>query len=175
MPESNRVPTAEEIMVRSLVTFRPDTTVSEAIATLLAKRISGGPVTDDEGRVVGFLSERDCLRVLSSDDFYAGDQQGLGLVDHLMTRECVTIAPDTDVYGIAHYFLTKGFRKLPVVSDGMLVGQVSRRDVLRLIDRMGEERTNRKHYPDYREPEKLFIAKGPGARGSSRAATRSVV
>ncbi len=170
MPEIHRMPTAQQIMVTSLVTFRPDTPIGEAIRVLLTKKISGAPVIDDEGRLVGVLSELDCLRVLSSDEFYAGEQEGQGRVESFMTRDCTTISPDTDVYGIAHYFLTEGLRRLPVVDRGLLVGQVSRRDVLGLIDRMSAKRTDRKHYPDYREPEKLFIP-----RGSSRAATRSVV
>ncbi len=170
MPESHRMPTAQEIMVTSVVTFRPSTPIAEAIRILLTKKISGAPVTDADGRLLGVLSELDCLRVLSSDEFYAGEQEGQGRVENFMTVDCTTITPDTDLYGIAHYFLTKGLRRLPVVDEGRLVGQVSRRDVLALIDQMSARRTDRKHYPDYREPEKLFIP-----RGSSRAATRSVV
>ncbi|MDH4016337.1 MAG: CBS domain-containing protein [Actinomycetota bacterium] len=170
MPEAHRVPTAEQIMVTSLITFRPETNIGDAIAVLLSKQISGAPVTDSDGRLVGVLSELDCLRVLSSDEFYAGDQEGMGRVENFMTRDCTTITPDTDLYGIAHYFLTKGLRRLPVVSGAKLVGQVSRRDVLGLIDRMSRQRTDRKHYPDYREPGKVFIP-----TGSSRAATRSIV
>jgi len=157
-------------MVTSLITFGPDTPLVEAMGVLLSKQISGAPVVDAEGRLVGMLSELDCLRVLSSDEFYAGDQEGMGHVRDFMTRDCTTITPDTDLYGIAHYFLTKGVRRLPVVDRGLLVGQVSRRDVLRLIDEMSRKRTDRKRYPDYREPEKLFMP-----TGSSRGATRSVV
>ena len=167
-----RIPTAQEIMVRSLVTFTPETPLPEAMSVLLAKRISGAPVVDGEGRLVGMLSELDCLRVLSSDEFYAGDQEGMGRVEAFMTQMAVTITPDTDIYGIAHYFLTKGVRRLPVVEpDGRLIGQVSRRDVLRLIDEMSRKRLSKgRRYPDYREPEKLSVP-----RGSSRAATRSYV
>ena len=88
-------------------------------------------------------------------------------LDDLNVEFCL---PDTDLYGIAHYFLTKGVRRLPVVQDGKLLGQVTRRDVLRLIDQMSRARLSRKHYPDYREPEKLSVP-----RGSSRGATRSFV
>lgn len=170
MPETHRVPTAEQIMTTSLITFRPETPISEAMSVLLGKRISGAPVIDDEGRLEGILSELDCLRVLSSDEFYADDQEGMGRVRDFMTRKCTTITPATDLYGIAHYFLTKGMRRLPVVDGERLVGQVSRRDVLALIDQMSRQRTDRKRYPDYRAPEKLFVP-----TSSSRGATRSVV
>jgi CBS domain-containing protein len=157
-------------MVTSLVTFSPETPLSEAMSVLLAKRVSGAPVVDADGLLVGMLSELDCLRVLSSDEFYAGDHEGMGRVEAFMTPMAVTITPDTDVYGIAHYFLTKGVRRLPVVdADGRLIGQVSRRDLLRFIEEMSRKRLSAgKHYPDYREPEKLSVPKG-----SFRAATRS--
>ena len=158
---THRVPTAQEIMVTSLVTLRPGMLLTDAMALLLSKRVSGAPVVDDEGRLVGMLSELDCLRVLSSDEFYAGDQEGMGRVADFMTEMAVTITPDTDLYGIAHYFLTKGVRRLPVIRDGKLIGQVSRRDVLRQVDETARKRATRKRYPDYREPEKLSV---PGMR-----------
>lgn len=154
---NHRVPTAREIMVTSLVTFKPDMPLSSAMAVLLSKRISGAPVVDDDGMLIGMLSELDCLRVLSSDVFYANDQEELGRVEQYMTEMAVTISPDTDLYGIAHYFLTKGVRRLPVLERGKLIGQVSRRDVLRLIDEVCRKRSSRKHYPDYREPAKLSV------------------
>jgi len=175
MPETHRVsnhhvPTAQEVMRTSPITLKPETPLAEAMAVLLSKRISGAPVIDDDGLLIGMLSELDCLRVLSSDAFHADEHEGLGLVEQYMTEMAVTISPDTDLYGIAHYFLTKGVRRLPVVQDGKLLGQVTRRDVLRLIDQMSRARLSRKHYPDYREPEKLSVP-----RGSSRGATRSFV
>lgn len=167
---TQRVPTAQEIMVTALVTLRPETPLADAISLLLTRRISGAPVVDEKGMLAGMLSEVDCLRVLSSDGFYSGDEQGVALVRDFMTEMAVTIAPDTDLYGIAHYFLTKGVRRLPVVEAGRLVGQVSRRDVLRSIQQLSRKRlTSRKRYPDYREPEKLNVP-----TGSSRAVTRPI-
>jgi CBS domain-containing protein len=148
---SHRMPTAQEIMVTSLITFRPRTSIFSAIRTLISKRISGAPVIDDEGRMVGMLSELDCLRVLSSDEFYNGQQEEAGLVKDFMTEVGQSIPEDMDVYAIAHYFLTTSIRRLPVVAKGRLVGQVSRRDVLKSIEEMSKKRL-RKHYPDYREP-----------------------
>ena len=141
-------------MTSSVITFFPYTPIFEAIRTLLSKQISGAPVVDEDGRVVGVLSELDCLRMLSSDEFYAGQQEEAGVAQNFMTAVGKTIPPTLGIYAIAHYFLTKGIRRLPVVDGEQLVGQVSRRDVLGLIDRMSRRRTDRKHYPDYREPEK---------------------
>jgi CBS domain-containing protein len=140
-------------MATSLITFRPEMSIFEAIRILLNKQISGGPVIDGEGRVIGVLSEHDCLRILSSDEFYAGQQEEAGLVRDFMTEAGRTITPEMGVYAIAHYFLTTPIRRLPVVDHGKLVGQVSRRDVLRAIDDLAKKRApQQKHYPDYREP-----------------------
>jgi CBS domain-containing protein len=140
-------------MATSLITFRPEISIFEAIRILLHKQISGGPVIDGEGRVIGVLSEHDCLRILSSDEFYAGQQEEAGLVRDFMTEAGRTITPEMGVYAIAHYFLTTPIRRLPVVDHGKLVGQVSRRDVLRAIDDLAKKRApQQKHYPDYREP-----------------------
>jgi CBS domain-containing protein len=152
MSEPQRVPTAQEIMATSLITFRPEMSIFEAIRILISKQISGGPVVDAEGLVVGVLSELDCLRVLSSDEFYAGHQEEAGLVRDFMTAAGRTITPEMGVYAIAHYFLTMPIRRLPVVDNGRLVGQVSRRDVLKAIEELAKKRAPHKHYPDYREP-----------------------
>ncbi len=66
--------------------------------------------------------------------------------------EFETLGPDCDIYMLADYFRTKLLRRFPIVEDERLLGQVSRRDVLRGIEEMRRKRTPRKHYPDYREP-----------------------
>jgi CBS domain-containing protein len=150
--DTQRVLTARDIMSKTLVTFTPETSIYEAIRTLIQRRISGAPVVSSDGQMLGVLSEHDCLRVLSSDQFYAGEQGETGLVRDFMTEPILTIPPDLDIYGVAHYFLNSPVRRLPVVEGGTLVGQVSRRDVLRGIDEISRKRLPRKSYPDYRSP-----------------------
>lgn len=152
MNEPHRTLTATDIMTMPVITFRPETSIFQAIHTLLRRQISGAPVVNDANEVVGVLSELDCLRVLSSDEFYSGQQEEAGMVRDFMTAAGQTIPPDMEIYGIAHYFLTKSVRRLPVVREGKLLGQVSRRDVLQGIEAMSRKRLPRKHYPDYREP-----------------------
>jgi CBS domain-containing protein len=157
MPDSKRAPTARDIMATSLVTLRAEDSIFHAIRVLLTRKISGAPVVDDEGRMVGVLSELDCLRVLSSDEFYAGHQEEAGTVGHFMTGAFRTIPPDLDLYAIAHYFLTTPIRRLPVVEGDRLVGQVSRRDVLRGIQRMAAQRGAQRR-PDLREISRSWSA-----------------
>ena len=140
MAKNREILTAREIMTRSLVTFSPDLSIFDAMSVLMNKGISGAPVVDDSEKLVGMLSELDCLRVLSSEEFYADEQEEGGCVRDFMTRPHQSIGPHLGIYAIAHYFLTTAARRLPVVVEGRLLGQVSRRDVLRGIELMRRKR-----------------------------------
>jgi len=124
---------AADCMVRELVTVRPDTDAYDAIALLLKHRISGMPVVDESGRLVGMLSERDCLKTLLDSEYH---NMPTAKVEDLMSTELKTIGPDTGIVEIASLFLHAPFRRLPVLDKGRLVGQVSRKDVLRAIQQM---------------------------------------
>lgn len=124
---------AADCMVRELVTVRPETDAYDAIALLLKHRISGMPVVDESGKLVGMLSERDCLKTLLDAEYH---NMPTAKVKDLMTREVKTITPDTGIVEIASLFLNAPFRRLPVLDKGRLVGQVSRKDVLRAIQEM---------------------------------------
>ena len=150
-PHHNHVPTARDIMTHSLVTFRPDSNIFDAIKKLVSRRISGAPVVDESGHIVGVLSELDCLNVLASDEFH-DDDHSASVVSEYMSTAFETAAPETDIYRLAQDFLNTPVRRFPVVENGVLLGQVSLSDVLRGIEEMRKKRTPRKHYPDYREP-----------------------
>jgi CBS domain-containing protein len=111
--------------------------MAEAIALLLKHGISGAPVIDGPSRLIGMLSEADCMRPLVSSRFHSQGSPHDQLVEAIMSRDLTIIAPDTDIYSIADRFLSDGLRRLPVVSQGELMGQVSRRDVLQAIQNMG--------------------------------------
>jgi len=153
MREPNRILTAQDQMTTSLITFRPDHTILDAIQVLTKNGVSGGPVIDDEGRLVGILSELDCLRMLASDEFYQEEKEEEGaVVEQYMTPGFKTIPPELGIYAISHYFLTLPIRRLPVVAGEQLLGQLSRRDVLRGMEEMSRKRLVRKRYPDYLKP-----------------------
>jgi len=152
MREPNPFLTARDLMTTNLLVFRPEQTLLEAIESLIKRSVSGAPVVDEQGRMIGMLSELDCLRMLATDEFYFQQQEEGALVKQFMSTGGRTVPPDLGIYAISHYFLTSPLRRLPVVEHEKLIGQVSRRDVLRGMEEMSRTRLVRKRYPDYREP-----------------------
>ncbi len=124
-----RIPRAKDFMIKDVITFHPDTDVYEAIHILLERKISGTPIVQDD-KIVGVLSEKDCLRILANGKFH--ELPG-GSVSNYMSTPVHTIHPDADIFAVADIFLKNHFRRVPVVKDGKLVGQISRRDILRAI------------------------------------------
>jgi CBS domain-containing protein len=116
-----------DYMSRKLVTFNPRTNVVEALGAILDHGISGAPVVDEEGRLVGMLSEVDVMRIVMQDSYY---DEGNGIVADYMCTDVDIVDPDVDIYSLTERFLNERRRRYPVVKDGKLVGQISRRDVL---------------------------------------------
>ena len=124
---------AADIMTKKLITFTPDTQVLKAIDKLISYRISGAPVLDDNGNIIGMLSEIDCMQTFVQSAYH--NEIG-GLVKDFMSLEVKTITSFIGIVDLAEFFLETHFRRLPVVDNGKLVGQVSRRDVLRAIQKL---------------------------------------
>lgn len=128
-------PTARDCMTTSLTTFRPAQTLREVIRILLARGISGGPVVDHDGCLVGMISEMDCLRAVAAGAYDNEPFERSRLVAETMSRDCVTIDPSADIYKMAQLFDQHAVRRLPVLDGATLIGQVSRRDILAMIER----------------------------------------
>ena len=121
-----------DIMATQLVTFTPDLNIHQAIHVLLDKRISGAPVVDEAGKLVGVLSKKDCLKIVYSTAYH---QDRGGPVSEYMSTDVHTLDETVDVAVAAEHFVHSTYRRFPVVRDGKLVGQVSRHDILKsLID-----------------------------------------
>lgn len=119
-----------EYMAANLITMTPGMEVMRAIRMLVEHRISGAPVIDAQGDLVGLLSEQDCMRVALDAGYH--DHHG-GRVADFMTRVVHTVDADASVLELAQYFIDAPYRRYPVVDHGRLVGQISRRDVLRAL------------------------------------------
>lgn len=125
----------KDYMVASLITFTPDMDVMEAIDILVKNRISGAPVIDDRGNLVGLLSEKDCMKVAVQAGYY--EELG-GRVEDFMTTQVITVESESNVLDLAKMFIEKSPRRYPVVEDNRLVGQISRRDALRAFMEMNK-------------------------------------
>jgi len=120
----------KDIMTKKLITFQPDMRVLAAIESLLKHKISGAPVVDENGNLIGVLSEIDCMSTIIQDLYYSDSG---GSVEDFMSTEITTVNSEMGLVDLAEIFQKKHFRRLPVVDNGILVGQVSRRDVLKAI------------------------------------------
>jgi len=123
--------TVKDYMSGKLVTFAPDTDVLDAIHELLQHRISGAPVVDNFGNLVGMLSEFDCMKVVLTSGYHG--EPG-GPVSDLMVTDVKTVDASMSIMDIAQLFMESGLRRYPVLMDNRLVGQISRRDVLRALE-----------------------------------------
>jgi len=121
---------AKDFMVTNLVTLRPEMDIMEAIRILVDHSISGAPVIDQLGNLVGILSEKDCLNVALKAGYH--DEWG-GQVKEYMNPDISTIDADTSILDVASYFINAPYRRYPVMQENRLVGQISRRDVLKAL------------------------------------------
>ncbi len=128
--------TAADYMAANLVTFTPDMPVLDAIHQLLEKRISGAAVVDEHGELVGMLSEKDCIKIALSSGYH-GDVGGR--VAEYMANDVETIDAGMSIIDLAQKFLRSHYRRFPVMDDNRMIGQISRRDVLRALEELARD------------------------------------
>jgi CBS domain-containing protein len=118
---------AKQVMKRNVVSVSPDATVEETIRLLRQLDISGAPVVDGDGMLVGIISDFALLGVVYEPGLRTAP------VAELMTRDVLNVDEDTRLDEIADLFIGHRIRRVPVVRDGRLVGVVSRPDLLRHV------------------------------------------
>ena len=122
-----------DYMTGALVTLSPETDVLDAIEVLLQNDISGAPVVNDKGELIGMLSEFDCMKIALHAGYH-GDWGGP--VSEYMTTGTETVDADMNLMDLAQRVLDTQYRRFPVVQRQRLVGQISRSDVLRALGRI---------------------------------------
>jgi len=127
--------TVADYMARDLVYFQPDQEIGDAIDIMLKKRVSGGPVLNEKRELVGVLSEKDCLKVLLQSSYH-NIPSGKGKVKDYMSENVKTVDINTDIITVANDFLNSFFRRMPVTDNGIVRGQISRRDVMKATQKM---------------------------------------
>lgn len=141
-----------DLMSRGVLTASPDTPLKEAAQLLASKGISGLPVVDGTGAVVGVLSEADIVVKAGSEapragllgwlvepDFDFHDKIAAQTVGEAMSAPAVTITPGKQVHEAARLMVAESVNRLPVVEDGRLVGILTRADVVKAFTRTDEE------------------------------------
>ena len=131
-PNVTQYETIEKYMVplSHIVTFKPEQPIQEVIATIIEKKISGAPVLDDQNHLVGMISEKDCLRLIVDQAYHNMPAETRRVSDY-MTPKVQTLSPKTNIVEAAMEFLNSPIRRFPIVENGRLVGQVSRRHILK--------------------------------------------
>lgn len=122
-------------MSTDLVTLDADMDIMRAAHKLISHGISGAPVLDHSGKLVGVLTERDLMRVAMQAEYYAIPG---GLVSEFMSHNPQAVSPQASILEVAQMFIDGRFHRYPVVEGGSLVGVISRSDVMQAMG---------KHYP----------------------------
>jgi CBS domain-containing protein len=114
------------------VTFTSKMTVAEAVERLLQTKQTGGPVIDNDNKVIGFLSEQDCLVQMIESSYY---REQVAHVKDIMKNEVLAIKPYFSVIELAQKMMVERLKVYPVVDDdGYLLGTITRSALLHAID-----------------------------------------
>ncbi len=115
-----------EIMTRPVISAKMNTTLRDIALQMVSNQYSGMPVTGDNGKLIGIVTEIDILRALND-----GKELARSTAGDVMTTEVVTAKPDIPITEAISVMENFNIIRLPVVKDGRLVGVVSRGDILR--------------------------------------------
>ena len=118
-----------DIMSHKLVLFTPDESIHDVMKKFIKYRVSGGPVVNSYGKLVGIISEADCMKEISDSRYF-----NMPILDktvkHFMTNNVQTIDVSTSVFDAASLFFKTKKRRFPVINKDKLVGQISRKDIV---------------------------------------------
>ena len=128
-----------DFMTKKLITFTPEDSMHLVIETLVKHGISGGPVVDKKGQLIGVISEGDCLKQVVRGK-YLNSPEMMGTVGDFMTANPNCVSPEENILEVAKKFLELRVRRFPVLENGKLVGQISQRDVMAAIQNLEHER-----------------------------------
>lgn len=120
-------------MNTSVITIGQKEDICEAMRMMALNNITGLPVVDDDGTLVGIITEKDILVLLCNNLEEERLDSTVGQVGEFMTRHVVCFHPQDDLRDVAECLSTNNFRRVPILDQGKLVGIVSRRDVIRYI------------------------------------------
>ena len=119
----------KDIMTTNLVLFTVEQSIHEVMNSFIKNKISGGPVVDDRGKLIGVISEGDCMKEVSDSRYF-----NMPILDksvgHFMTKEVETLPASMTLFDAASRFHETSRRRFPVLDNNKLVGQISRKDIV---------------------------------------------
>lgn len=125
------MPKIRDYMDTEVPTLEPETPIMKAVDFLLEHRVTGAPVVDADGKLVGIITETDLLKLATEG--IRGEPPTDASVAEYMTTDILTVTPTVDIYYVAGMFLANKFRRLPVVENDTIVGAITRFDLLRVV------------------------------------------
>ena len=130
MSASTHLPLVSDFMDKSFATLTPETPMQHAIRLLVKKKLTGVLVVDaqNQKQLLGVLSETDCLKILLRHGFDRFPDDMVRSYMHPVPR---TVESGLDIIRASQIFIDNPFRRLAVVDDGKLVGQITRRDIVK--------------------------------------------
>lgn len=119
----------QDYMTENLITFRKDQYVVEVMEVLVNNKISGAPVVNERNELEGVISDGDCMKQISESRYYnmpIGDMK----IEQYMETDVTTIDKNMNIFDCASLFYKHDCRRFPILEDGKLIGQISRKDIL---------------------------------------------
>ncbi len=124
----------KDYMNANPTTVTPDTSIEDVAKLTLKHKLSGVLVADADKNFLGMISELDCLRVMSDNLYHDGRNAPVHTAKDIMTKEVTTASPNAQLFDVVTSMLNQGQRRRPVVQDDKLVGQVTCRQLLKIIN-----------------------------------------
>ncbi len=114
------------------VHFSSTTSVEEVVKSLIKNKLVGAPVLDNNKQLIGFISEKDCLKQMVNDSYYSQDHQ---VAQDIMRKNPLSVSPNASIIELASEMLGPRPKLFPVVDDGQVVGIITRADVLKALSK----------------------------------------
>ncbi len=155
----------KDVMETDVITVKPDTSVRDVASLMSQHQLSALPVVDDEGRIIGIVSEKDLIYRLASPHLPPHIELLGGIIflenpfemkkeiekmtavsaKEIMTHQVLTVSPDTDVGEVATLMVEKDINGLPVVEEGKIIGIVTRHDLLLALSKRAVKVENKEN------------------------------
>ena len=120
----------KDYMVQQPPKVKCSTPISDVINILIKNNVSGAPVVDEDNKVIGYVSEQDCIHQVLADSYYC---EMTTVVNKVMSEQVVTVSPKDNIVDLASQMQNGKPKHFPVVEAGKLVGLIRRSDILRAL------------------------------------------